>query len=321
MRVFLAGGSGAIGRRLIPMLVSRGHAVAATTRSAHKLPQLRALGADAVLLDALDATAVGQAIARAAPDAIIHQMTALSGVPDMRHFDRWFAETNRLRTDGTRNLLSAAIAEGVNRFIATSFTGWPNNRDGTGLAREDEPLDSSPVSSMRETLQAIRTLEELVTTAPITGTVLRYGGFYGPGATEEMVRMVRRRMLPVIGSGAGVTCWIHVDDAASAALAALERGCNGIFNIVDDEPAPVNAWLPYMAASVGAKPPRHVPLWLGRLLGGEAAVRIMTEARGSSNAKARQVLDWAPSWPTWRDGFRHALTMDSPRPGYAHRAA
>jgi nucleoside-diphosphate-sugar epimerase len=307
MRVFLAGGTGAIGCRLIPILIAHGHSVAATTRSPAKVADLRRLGADGVVLDGLDAVAVGEAVARAEPDVIIHQMTALSGTPDMKHFDRWFAATNRLRTDGTRFLLSAAKASGVQQFVAQSFTGWANGRNSTALATEDEPLDTQPVASQRETLAAIETLESLVTSAPLNGAVLRYGGFYGPGASEEMVRLVRKRMLPVIGNGAGVTSWVHVDDAASATELAVEKSVRGIFNIVDDDPAPVAEWLPHMAQCVGAKPPLHVPAWMGRLLAGEAAVRMMTEARGTSNAKARRELAWTPRFPSWRDGFRHGL--------------
>lgn len=308
MRVFLAGGTGAIGRRLIPMLVFSGHQVTATTRSPHKSAELRRLGAHPVVLDGLDGSAVGEAVARAEPDAIIHQMTALSGPPDMKHFDRWFALTNRLRTEGTGHLLSAGQAAGATRFIAQSFAGWANGRDGTGLRGEDDPLDDCPVPSQRETLAAIRHLEETVTHAAVDGIVLRYGGFYGPGASEEMIAMLRRRMVPVIGGGTGVTSFIHVDDAAAATVAALEHGNRGIYQIVDDDPAPVSAWLPHLAACAGAKPPLRVPAWLGRLLAGEAAVRMMTESRGSSNAKARRELGWTPQWGSWREGFRHALT-------------
>jgi RNA polymerase sigma-70 factor (ECF subfamily) len=215
-------------------------------------------------------------------------MTALSGPPDMKHVDRWFAMTNRLRTEGTRHLLSAAEAAGVRRFIAQSFAGWANGREGAGLRSEDDPLDDSPVPSQRETLAAIRYLELAVTSAPLTGIVLRYGGLCGPGAFEELIAMLRKRMVPVIGGGAGVTSWIHVDDAAAATVAALEHGERGSYNLVDDDPAPVSEWLPQLAAAVGAKPPLRVPAWLWRLLAGDAAVRMMTETRGSSNAKARR---------------------------------
>jgi nucleoside-diphosphate-sugar epimerase len=307
MRVLVAGGAGAIGIPLVRQLVARGHQVTATTRRAERAERLRGLGATVATMDGLDAASVGEAVARAEPDAIIHQMTALSGKPDMRHFDRWFAATNALRTRGTRNLVAAAQAAGVRRLIAQSYAGWNIDRRGSGLATEDEPLDGHPAPAQRETLDAIRFLERAVTGAPLVGIVLRYGSFYGPGASDAYVEMVRKRMLPIIGSGAGVWSWIHIDDAASATVAALERGEPGIYHVADDAPAPVAEWLPYLAQSVGAKPPRHLPAWLGRLAAGEVVVRMMTDVRGVSNAKARSVLDWRPRWASWRDGFRHAL--------------
>ncbi|HEU4658366.1 MAG TPA: NAD(P)-dependent oxidoreductase [Capillimicrobium sp.] len=319
MRVFVAGGTGAIGRPLVAQLVARGHDVVATTRSAAKAGELRALGADAVVVDGLDAAAVREAVVSAAPDAIVHQMTALSGTPDLRRFDRWFAATNALRTRGTRNLLDAAQAAGVRRFVAQSYTGWPNARTGGPVKTEDDPLDPDPAPAQRETAAAIRFVEEAVTAAPLDGVVLRYGGFYGPGASESLVELVRKRRLPIVGAGGGVWSWLHVDDAASATVAALESDATGIFNVVDDDPAPVAQWLPDLAQVVGAKPPRHVPVWVGRLLGGEAVVRMMTEARGSSNAKIKRELGWQPRYASWRDGFRHGLTRDgernSPRSG------
>jgi nucleoside-diphosphate-sugar epimerase len=311
MRVFVAGATGAVGRPLLPRLVAAGHQVTASTRSAGKAELLRGLGAEPVVLDGLDAAAVGEAVARAEPDAIVHQMTALSGTMDLRHFDRWFAVTNELRTRGTENLLAAARATGVRRFVAQSFTGWSNALGRPGLATEDEPLDPHPAASQRETLAAIRFLEEAVQAAPLVGIVLRYGGFYGPGASDPMVEMVRKRRFPIVGSGAGVMSFAHVDDAAAAAVLALDHGDRGIYNIVDDDPAPVSEWLPALAEAVGAKPPRRVPVWLGRLFGGEVGVRLMTENRGSSNAKAKRVLGWQPEWPSWRDGFR-ALTAGAP---------
>ncbi len=254
MRVFLAGASGAIGRRLVPQLVDRGHDVTATTTTPDRLELLQELGADPVVVDGLDAAAVGEAVARAEPHAVIHQMTALAGDPDLRRFDRWFARTNELRTTGTENLLAAARASGARRFIAQSFTGWPNIREGGPVKSEDDPLDPDPPAAQTESLAAIRFLEQAVLDAPLEGVVLRYGGLYGPGASEGLVELVRARKLPIVGAGSGVWSWIHVDDAAAATVAALERG-RGIYNIVDDEPAPVSDWLPYLAAQVGAKPP------------------------------------------------------------------
>jgi nucleoside-diphosphate-sugar epimerase len=306
MHVFVAGGTGAIGRRLVPQLVARGHTVTATTRTEGRFGELRALGATPVAVDGLDAAAVGEAVARAEPEAIVHQMTALSGAPDMRHFDRWFAVTNELRTKGTEHLLAAAAATGVGRFVAQSYTGWLNARSGGSVKTEDDPLDPSPAKAQQQTLAAIRFLERAVTGAPLEGIVLRYGSFYGPGAWEPLVELVRKRRLPVIGDGGGVWSWIHLDDAAAATVAAVEHGERGVYHIVDDEPAAVAAWLPYLARLVGAKPPLRIPRLLARLVAGQAVVQAMTEGRGASNEKAKRTLDWQPAWPSWRDGFRDA---------------
>ena len=307
MRVLVAGGTGAIGIPLVRQLIARGHQVIATTRRIERAERLRGLGASVTTMDGLDAASVGEAVARAEPDAIVHQMTALSGEPDMRHFDRWFAKTNALRTTGTRNLLAAAQAAGVRRLIAQGYAGWNIDRRGHGPATEDEPLDANPLPAQRESLAAFHYLERAVTEAPLTGIVLRYGNFYGPGASDAYVDIVRKRMLPIIGSGAGVWSWLHTDDAASATVAALERGEPGIYHVADDMPTPVAEWLPYLAQSVGAKPPLHLPAWLGRLAAGEVVVRMMTDVRGVSNAKAKWMLDRRPRWATWRDGFRRAL--------------
>jgi nucleoside-diphosphate-sugar epimerase len=308
MRVFVAGATGVVGRRLVPRLVAQGHQVTATTRDPGKQEQVRRLGAEPAVMDGLDGAAVGEAVAKAEPDAIIHQMTAIAGKMDLRHFDRWFSATNALRTKGTEHLLTAAQAVGVQRFIAQSYTGWPNARTGGPVKTERDPLDPDPVKAQRETLAAIQFLERAVTQAPLQGIVLRYGMFYGPGASEQLVELVRGRKFPVVGGGTGVTSWTHVDDAAEAAVAALERGEPGIYNVVDDEPATVAEWLPFLAEAVGAKRPPRVPARLGRLLAGQAAVRMMTEVRGASNQKAKQELGWRPTWRTWRDGFRGGLT-------------
>ena len=307
MRVFVAGGTGAIGTPLVRQLVERGHRVTATTRRLEKAEHIRRLGATVAIMDGLDAASVGEAVARAEPEAIIHQMTALSGTPDMRHFDRWFRTTNALRTTGTRHLLAAAQAAGVQRFLAQSYTGWTIARTSGAPSTEDEPIDPDPLPAQRETLAAIRALERDVLGAPLAGIVLRYGGLYGPGAWDALVAMVRKRMLPVVGDGAGRWSWIHVDDAAAATVAALERGERGIYNVVDDEPARASEWIPHLADLAGAKPPLRIPRWLGRLLAGDVVVRMMTEVRGVSNAKAKQALGWRPRWPSWRDGFRDAL--------------
>jgi nucleoside-diphosphate-sugar epimerase len=307
MRVLVTGAGGAVGRRLVPQLVAGGHEVTATTQSEAKFEQLRAKGAVPVALDGLDGAAVRRVVAEASPDAIIHEMTALSATPDLRNFDRWFATTNRLRTLGTQHLLAAAEASGVKRIVAQSYTGWNNARTGGPIKTEADPLDTEPASAQRESLAAIRFVEERVPAAPLDGVVVRYGNLYGPGASDSIVALLRKRMLPVIGSGAGVWSWTHLDDAASGAVAALERGKPGIYNIVDNEPAPVNDWLPHLARCVGAGRPFRVPAWLGRLLAGDVVTRWMTEARGASNVKARRELGWQPTWPSWRVGFRDGL--------------
>jgi len=315
MRVFIAGAGGAVGRRLVPMLVARGYEVIGTTTSEKHVETLRALGAEPVVVDGLDAVGIGEAVARSEPDAIIHQMTALSGTPDFKHFDRWFALTNQLRTEGTQNLLAAAKASGVERFVAQSFTGWSNERTGGWIKTEDDPLDPHPVAEQRETLTAIRTLERAVLEAPLDGIVVRYGGLYGPGSSDTLVEILRKRMFPVIGDGAGYVSSTHVDDAASGTLAALERGRRGaIYTIVDDEPAPTRDFIPAIAEALGAPKPLRIPAWLGRLFAGDVAVTMMTEGRGSSNAKAKRDLGWEPIWPSWRDGFRRGLDTPVPLP-------
>lgn len=307
MRVLVTGASGAVGSRLIPRLVSQRHTVIATTRSPAKQERLREWGATPMILDGLDGDAVRQAVAKAEPDAIIHEMTALSAAPDLRRFDRWFATTNRLRTRGTEHLLAAAEAGGVKRFVAQSYIGWNNERTGGPVKTEADPLDDRPAAAQRESLAAIRFIESAVPAAPLDGVVVRYGNLYGPGASDSTVALLRKRMLPIIGAGTGVWSWTHIEDAAGGTVAALERGESGVYNIVDDEPAAVSAWLPYLADAVGAKPPFRVPVWLGRLLAGEVTVQWMTEARGASNLKARRELAWQPTWPSWRTGFRNGL--------------
>ena len=308
MRVFLAGATGAVGRRLVPQLVDAGHDVVATTRTELKAKVLEHLGAEPVVLDALDAAAVGEAVAHAEPDAVVHQMTALAGQSDLKHFDRTFAQTNRLRTVGTDNLLAAARAAGARRFVAQSFAGWPSGRGAGGLSTEDDPFDPAPPKHQRESLAAIEHLERAVMAAPLDGVVLRYGLLYGPGASEDWLELLRKRRMPIVGAGGGIWSMTHVDDAAAAAVAAL-TGPPGVYNVVDDEPAPVREILPELAAAISARPPAKVPVWLARLLAGEVGVSMMTQVRGASNAKAVRELGWTPRWPTWREGFRQGLGL------------
>ncbi len=309
MRVFVAGGSGVMGRRLVPQLVARGHQVTATTTSPAKLGSLEQLGAEAVVMDGLDAASVGEAVAAARPDAIVHQMTAISvahaGKPDIKHIDRWFAATNRLRTEGTDHLLAAAEATGVSQFVAQSYASWNGIRTGGWVKTEEDPLDPGEGTIMHAGALAIGHVEDAVLRAG--GAVLRYGGFYGPGATDDQVELVRKRQFPLVGGGTGYSSWVHLDDAASATVLAVEQKARGVFNIVDDEPAPASEWLPYLAACAGAKPPMRVPRWLARLLAGEAAVTMMTEGRGFSNAKAKRELGWELRYPSWRQGFKEGL--------------
>jgi nucleoside-diphosphate-sugar epimerase len=306
MRVFLAGATGAVGRRLLPQLLRAGHHVVATTRTESKVDELWQLGAEPVVIDALDAGAVGEAVAKAEPDAIIHQLTALAGSSDLRRFDRTFALTNRLRTVGTDNLLAAARAAGVRRFVAQSYTGWPNRWTGGPAKTEDDPFEADPPKNQRESLAAIQYLEQAVLGAPLEGVVLRFGMFYGPGASEDMVELIRKRRLPVIGAGDGIWSMTHVDDAAAASVAALTRG-QGVYNVVDDDPAPVREIFSVLAEVAGAKPPRRVPVWVGRIAAGEVGVSLLTQSRGSANDKAKRELGWTPRWATWRDGFRFGL--------------
>ncbi|HYI80551.1 MAG TPA: NAD(P)-dependent oxidoreductase [Thermoleophilaceae bacterium] len=302
MKILVAGATGALGRVLVPKLVERGHEVAGMTRSESKRELVRGLGAQPVVADALDPRAVAQAVAEAGPEAIVHQMTALAGKLDVRKIEQSFEQTNRLRTEGTDHLLAAGRAIGTRRFVAQSFAGWPFARAGGPVKTEDDPLDTDPPRQMRTLLAAIKHLEDAVTGAgDVEGIVLRYGGFYGPGTSMaldpdgEQVAMLRKRKLPIVGDGGGVWSFVHVEDAAEATALAVERGAPGIYNVVDDSPAPVNEWAPAAAHALGAKPPRRVPRWLGKLAAGEAAVVMMTEIRGASNAKAKRELGWQPS--------------------------
>jgi nucleoside-diphosphate-sugar epimerase len=303
VRVFVAGGTGVVGRRLVPLLVARDHHVTATTTSPAKLGLLEQLGADAVVMDGLDAVSVGEAVTAARPDAIVNQMTALSvahaGKPNLRKAERFFATTNRLRSEGIDHLLAAAEATGVSHVVAQGHASMNGERKGGWVKTEEDPLE------VIEGTKAINHLEHVVVSAG--GAVLRYGGFYGPGANDDQVKLVGKRLFPLVGDGNGYISWVHVDDAASATVLAVEQRAKGVFNIVDDEPAPVSEWLPYLAQCAGAKPPRRVPRWMARLLAGEMVVGMMTEGRGFSNAKAKRELGWELRYPSWRQGFKEEL--------------
>jgi nucleoside-diphosphate-sugar epimerase len=306
MRVFVAGGSGVIGRRVVPQLVARGHQVTATTTSSGKLRLLEQLGAKAIVMDGLDPGAVSEAVDAARPDTIVHEMTALSlartGRPSLRHPDRWIATTIRLRTEGTDHLLAAAEAFGVSHVVAQSVAGSFGNPKG-GWVTEEEPQPLEAMGpKMRQAAAALRHTEEMVVKAG--GAALRYGALYGPGATDDIVQLVRKRFFPLVGGGTGYFSWVHLDDAASATVLAVEQQAAGVFNIVGDDPALVRDWLPYLAECAEAKPPRRVPTWLVRLAGGEMAVKMMTEGRGFSNAKAKRELGWELRYPSWRLGFK-----------------
>jgi nucleoside-diphosphate-sugar epimerase len=314
MKVLVAGATGAMGRQLLPRLAEDGHDVVGITRSEANLAMLEELGATGAVADALDPDQVARVVAAAEPEVIIHQLTALNRPFDTRHFDETFAETNRLRTEGTDHLLAAGRAVGVKRFIAQSYAGWPAERTGGPVKTEEAPYDPAPPKGMRESLNAIRYLEQAVTGAEWTeGIVLRYGGFYGPGTSLSreggaQVEMLRERKFPLVGDGAGVWSFVHIADAAEATVAAVTRGRPGsIYNIVDDDPAPVAEWLPVAADALGAPAPRHVPRWIGRLFAGEVGAIMMTEVRGASNEKAKRELGWQPRHASWRAGFAEAV--------------
>jgi nucleoside-diphosphate-sugar epimerase len=313
MKTFVAGATGALGRRLVPLLVERGHTVVGTTTTPAKVDALRAVGATLVILDILDRDAVIDALTRTEPEVVVHQATALAGFTGFRKFDEGFAATNRLRTEGTDNLLEGIRRLPVRRIVAQSYAGpGAFARTGGWVKTEEDPFDPDPPAAMRRTVEAMAYLERAVLRAERTlGTVLRYGGFYGPGTGlgEGGLQLdgVRRRRFPVVGGGRGVSSYIHIDDAAAATVVAIESGKTGLFNIVDDEPAAVAEWLPVLAEAIGAKPPRRVPAWLGRLFAGELGVAMMTESRGASNTKAKRELGWRPAYPSWRTGFRVGL--------------
>jgi 2-alkyl-3-oxoalkanoate reductase len=308
MNIFLAGATGVVGKRLIPLLLQAGHRVTGTTRTPAKMSVLWEMGAEPVLVDALDQTAVRDAVVSAKPDVVVHQLTDLSHMANLRRFDEELSATNRLRTQGTDFLLAAAKASGAKRFIAQSYSGWPNSRQGGPVKTEADPLDPNPPKSMSKTLAAIQRLENTVSGASdIDGLVLRYGAFYGPGTAISpggtIFEAVRSRRFPIIGGGTGVWSFIHVEDVAHATLLAIQGGPSGVYNIVDDEPAPVSEWLPELAAAIGVARPFHLPAWIGQLLIGEAGLSMMRDVRGSANGKAKRLLNWQPKYATWREGF------------------
>jgi 2-alkyl-3-oxoalkanoate reductase len=319
MKVFVAGATGALGRALVPQLVARGHEVIGMTRTASKQDLLRSLGARPVVADALDPDAVAEAVASAEPEVIVHELTALSGkmsVRDMRHPDRSSAATmtNRLRTQGTDHLLAAGRAVGARRFVAQSIAAFQFDRTVGPVQTEADPLGSGAPAALQAGQSAILYLERAVTTIEWgEGLALRYGSFYGPGtgislaSDAVMAGPVRKRRFPIVGDGGGVWSHVHIDDAAAATAVAVERGERGVYNVVDDDPAPVREWLPVLASALDAKPPRHIPRWLAGLAAGEAATLMMTAVRGASNAKAKRELGWQPRYPSWRQGFAQGL--------------
>jgi 2-alkyl-3-oxoalkanoate reductase len=315
MRVFVAGATGAVGSRLVPMLVSAGHSVVGLTRTPAKADAIRRAGADAAVADALNRAAIVKAVANAKPDVIVHEMTSLGAANDLRRFDRSFGPTNLLRTQGLDNLLAAARQAGTSRIVAQSFCGWPYAREGGPVKSETDPLDPDPPRELRRTLDAIRYLENAVTaSSEVAGIVLRYGAFYGPGTglfDGPVIDRLRRRRVPLIGDANGWWSLLHIDDAAAATAIALERGAPGIYNIVDEEPAPARDWLPTLAAMLGAKPPRRIPEWLARIFASKHIVVLMTEVRAGSNAKAKRDLAWQPRYASWRQGF--AAVLSRPR--------
>jgi len=320
MKVFVAGGSGAMGRRLVPQLVAGGYQVVAMTRDQGKASWLRRVGAQPVIADALDRAAVAPVVKGSEPEVVIHQLTGLAGVKSLKNFDKKFALTNRLRTEGTNYVLEAARAAGVRRIVAQSYGNWNYERTGSPVKNEQDPFDPDPPANQVKSLQAIRYVEDaVVNSGGIEGIALRYGNFYGPGTSfdlgGEIVTQVRKRAFPIVGDGAGVWSFVHMDDAAAAAIAAIWHGRPGVYNVADDGPAPVATWLPDLAAAVGAKPPRHVPVRLGRLVAGEVGVSMMTRIRGTSNVKAKAELGWAPRYRTCHEGFRTGLG-DVPVPGF-----
>jgi nucleoside-diphosphate-sugar epimerase len=312
MRIFVAGSTGVVGRTLVPLLLNDGHDVVGLVRSAGKVREVEAMGAKAVVADALDKDGLTTAIRKAEPEVILNELTSLAGAGDFKKLDEELALTNRFRTEVTDTMLAAARDVGARRFITQSFCGWPFAREGGPVKTEEDPLDPDPPAHFGKSLAAIRHQEDAVRQAEnVEALALRYGIFYGPGTGIAkdglIVELVRDRKIPIVGDGGGIWSFVHIADAAQATLQAISRGEPGVYNVVDDEPAPVSAWLPALAAAVGAAPPRHVPVWLGRLAIGDGGVSMMTVIRGGSNAKAKRELGWQPTYPSWRRGFIEGL--------------
>jgi nucleoside-diphosphate-sugar epimerase len=312
MKIFVTGGTGALGKFLLPQLLEKGHEVVALTRSVDRAEPIEKLGSTAVIANPLDKQALTAAVRRAEPEVIIHQLSSLKGAGNFKKFDQEFALTNRFRTEVTDTLLAAARTIGTQRLIVQSFCGWPYARKGGPVKTEEDPLDPKPPEAFVKTLAAIRYLESKIHSVPtLQGVALRYGNFYGPGSSigkgGSVAKLVKKRKLPIVGGGGGIWSFIHLSDAARATVAAVSHGEPGIYNIVDDEPAKVSVWLPVLAKAVGGKPPRKLPHWVGELLIGKEGVSMMTQVRGGSNAKAKRELDWAPQYASWRRGFMEAL--------------
>jgi len=311
MRIFVAGASGVIGRRLVPLLVAQGHSVVGMTRSDERAEQLREGGAEPVVVDVFDAEALRRAVTAAQPDVVVHELTDLPQNLDPRRAKEAYARNDRIRREGTSNLVAAAVASGAKRIVAQSIA-FVYEPEGDAVKDEDAPIWDDAPEPFTDSIAAVRQLEDMVVKADgIDGLALRYGFFYGPGtayaADGSLAEMVRRRRFPVLGKGAGVFSYIHIDDAASATVAAVERGPSGIYNVVDDDPAPMRDWLPVYAEALGAKPPRRLPAWIGRIAAGKFTAAMATQLRGASNEKAKRELGWQPSHASWREGFKEAL--------------
>jgi len=312
MKVLVAGATGGLGRSLVPKLIAAGHEVTGMIRSESGAAAVRAQGADVVFADGLDAGAVKAAVASAQPEVVVHQMTALRGGINFKKFDESFAVTNRLRTEGTQNLLAASHAAGVRRIVAQSYAGWNLQRGGSMTKTEADPFDPNPAPATRQAMDGLQRLEAMVTgDKEIEGLVLRYANFYGPtgaiGKGGEIVELIQQRKLPLVGDGAGIWSFIHYDDAADATVRAVSTGDPGIYQIADDDPAASAVWLPELARILGAKAPRHLPAWLAKLAIGEVGVAFFTKIRGVDNALAKDTFDWQPGYASWREGFRHGL--------------
>lgn len=299
MRVLIVGATGAIGTHLTRQLTEQGHQVTGTSRSPAKAHRIRSLGAEPVTLDVLNAGAVRAAVIAARPDAIIYQATALAGMRFGRSLDKTFAPTNVLRTEGTDNVIAAAREAGVGKVVAQSFAPYRYASAGALACAEDDPLIADPPASTARTFAAMAHLDEAVMAAG--GIALRYGGFYGE--PDQMTTAVRKRQYPLVGDGAGIMSFIHLHDAAAATVRALEVDGPAVYNVTDDDPAPMRDWLPALAMALGAKPPRHAPAWLARLIVGGGMVDMMSASPGASNARARKELGWTLRYPSWRDGF------------------